>query len=335
MRGSRVWLRMQEEAEMKRFKNILFLSNPKVKQNAAIRRAVSLAKQNDARVTVLSVLTSSAYTLHVPVPDDELDALRARLVHKHRVEAKSVADGFSREGIDVQAKTVVGVAFIEVIREVLREPHDLVILAADSKHGLISRVFGSISMHLMRKCPCPVWVVKPGSRKSYRRILAAVDIFSDPWDEAEESLNPLILQLSSSLAHMDKSELHVIQVWNIANEGWLGGPGGMDEKAFLRLRDDTKNDLSGRLEHLIQAVDREGIQTVRTHLKRGDDPAESIVKLARKQKIDLLVMGTVCRTGLSGFLIGNTAEEVLGAVDCSVLTVKPQGFVSPVTLDDQ
>jgi nucleotide-binding universal stress UspA family protein len=34
-------------------------------------------------------------------------------------------------------------------------------------------------------------------------------------------------------------------------------------------------------------------------------------------------------------LIGNTAEEVLGAVDCSVLTVKPQGFVSPVTLDDQ
>jgi len=335
MRGSGVWLPMQEEAEMKRFKKILFLSNPKVKQNAAIRRAVSLAKQNDARVTVLSVLKSSAYTLHIPVPDDELDSPQSQLVHEHQVEAKKVADGFSREGIDVQAKTVVGVAFIEVIREVLREQHDLVILAADSKHGLISRLFGSISMHLMRKCPCPVWVVKPGSRKSYRRILAAVDIFSDPFDEAEESINPLIMQLSSSLAQMDKSELHVIQVWNFADEGWLGGPGGMDEKALRRLRDETRNDLSGRLEDLMQGIDRDGIGTVRTHLKRGDEPAESIVKLARKQKIDLLIMGTVCRTGLSGFLIGNTAEEVLGAVDCSVLTVKPQEFVSPVTLEDQ
>jgi nucleotide-binding universal stress UspA family protein len=320
---------------MKRFKNILYLSNPKVKEKAAIRRAVSLAKQNDARVTVLSVVNSSAYTLHAPVPDVELDSFQVQLVHEHQVEAKMVADGFSGEGVDVRTKTVVGVAFIEVIREVLREQHDLVILAADSKQGVISRLFGSLSTHLMRKCPCPVWVVKPVSGKSYRRILAAVDIFSDPSDEAEGSINSLILQLSSSLAQMDKSELHMIQVWNLANEGWLGGPGGMNDKAFRRLCDETEDDLGGRLEHLMQTVDLEGIGTVRTHLKRGGDPAESIVKLARKQEIDLLVMGTVCRTGLAGFLIGNTAEEVLGAVDCSVLTVKPEGFVSPVTLDGQ
>ena len=115
---------------------------------------------------------------------------------------------------------MVGTAFIEVIREALREQHDLVTLAADSKHGLISRLLGGISTHLMRKCPCPVWVVKSGSGKRYRRILAAVYIFSDPWDEAEEAINPLILQLSSSVARMDKSdEPHVIQVWNVANEG--------------------------------------------------------------------------------------------------------------------
>jgi len=320
---------------MKRFKNILFLSNPKVKQNAAIRRAVSLARQNDARVTVLSVLASSAYTLPGQVPDDELDSLQAQLVHERRLEVEKVADGFSQEGIDVQSRVVVGVAFIEAIREVLREQHDLVILAADSRHGLISRLFGSLSMHLMRKCPCPVWVVRPGSGKSYRRVLAAVDIFSEPFDDAEESINALILQLSSSLAQLDSSELHVIQVWNVANEGWLGGPGGTDDKTFRKVRDETRRDLAARLEHLMQFIDRDSVGTVRTHLKRDEDPAESIVKLARKQKIDLLVMGSVCRTGLSGFLIGNTAEEVLGAVDCSVLTVKPQGFVSPVTLDDQ
>ncbi len=53
---------------------------------------------------------------------------------------------------------------------------------------------------------------------------------------------------------------------------------------------------------------------------------------ASRERIDLLVMGTVCRTGVPGFLIGNTAESVLQQVDCSVLAVKPEGFVTPVKL---
>ena len=46
-------------------------------------------------------------------------------------------------------------------------------------------------------------------------------------------------------------------------------------------------------------------------------------------------MGTLCRTGIAGFFIGNTAETVLADVHCSVLTVKPQGFVTPVALEDR
>lgn len=42
------------------------------------------------------------------------------------------------------------------------------------------------------------------------------------------------------------------------------------------------------------------------------------------------IMGTVGRTGIPGFLIGNTAETVLRQVACSVLAVKPTGFVTPV-----
>lgn len=37
------------------------------------------------------------------------------------------------------------------------------------------------------------------------------------------------------------------------------------------------------------------------------------------------------RTGVPGLFIGNTAESVLHQVDCSVLALKPPGFVSPVT----
>ena len=56
-------------------------------------------------------------------------------------------------------------------------------------------------------------------------------------------------------------------------------------------------------------------------------PKETLVQIP---EIDLIVMGTVGRTGISGFLIGNTAEKILNTVDCSVLTLKPEGFKSPV-----
>jgi nucleotide-binding universal stress UspA family protein len=58
-----------------------------------------------------------------------------------------------------------------------------------------------------------------------------------------------------------------------------------------------------------------------------------IVELAAAENSDLIIMGTIGRTGIPGLLIGNTAETVLGQVDCSVLTVKPEGFDTPVRLE--
>ncbi|MEO8271575.1 MAG: universal stress protein [Aureliella sp.] len=43
-------------------------------------------------------------------------------------------------------------------------------------------------------------------------------------------------------------------------------------------------------------------------------------------------MGTVSRTGLSGLLIGNTAQHILDHIECSVLAVKPANFICPIHL---
>jgi nucleotide-binding universal stress UspA family protein len=45
-------------------------------------------------------------------------------------------------------------------------------------------------------------------------------------------------------------------------------------------------------------------------------------------------MGTVARTGISGFVMGNTAETILSQIDCSVLAIKPPGFETPVAPRD-
>ncbi len=44
-------------------------------------------------------------------------------------------------------------------------------------------------------------------------------------------------------------------------------------------------------------------------------PGHAISELAKKQDIDLIVMGTIARTGVVGALMGNTAEQVLERVN--------------------
>ena len=62
-------------------------------------------------------------------------------------------------------------------------------------------------------------------------------------------------------------------------------------------------------------------------------PAEHVIPdLVKQQSIDLIVMGTIARTGIPGILIGNTAERLLERVECSLMAIKPEGYRSPVTL---
>jgi nucleotide-binding universal stress UspA family protein len=60
-------------------------------------------------------------------------------------------------------------------------------------------------------------------------------------------------------------------------------------------------------------------------------PFLEIVKAAKEKEVDLIVMGTHGRTGLSHVLIGSVAEKVVHHAHCGVLTVKhPQyKFIAP------
>ena len=319
---------------MKRFKNIILVFDPKTTTKTTIVRAESLAKSNAARLMIFAVTReipqgiSKSFTIVSP---KELHDL---VVKDYQQKMDVLVSAMVKKGIKAKAKVVSGTPFLEIIRQVLRAKHDLVIIAAEGKGRLTERLFGSTSMHLMRKCPCPVWVVKSSKSKRYMRVLAAIDttdVFPDP---EQESLNPLILQLASSMANIDESELHVVQAWSVYAEGYMSVRGGISDDAINEMRRFARRQYSSQVDNLL-ADTRLGSITVYKHLPRSEDVSNAIVSLAKSKKVDLLVMGTVCRTGVAGLIIGNTAEKVLNKVDCSVLTVKPEGFVTPVTLEDR
>ena len=166
--------------------------------------------------------------------------------------------------------------------------------------------------------------MKPSKARKYSRILAAVD--PDPADDQKNKLNHTIMQLATSLAESEHSELHVVHAWMLYSKALLkllvGHTGALARDA----RKTHRRWLNELLKHYPAESGRRIV-----HLTEGK-ARDVIPEIAKKKRVELIVMGTVARTGVPQFLIGNTAESVLYQVDCSVLTVKPEGFVSPVTL---
>jgi len=318
---------------MKKFRSILFVADFSVPQETAVERAVSLAKESEATLTVLTVAKSVPPDLRMTDTGISREELGAYVLQDRRESVDALVGTIREQDVDATARVVSGTPFLEIIRQVLREGHDLVILGAEGRGGLRGRLFGSTSMHLMRKCPCPVWVVKPATKARNRRILAAVDLMSDSElrDRERRALNPRILDMAAGVVRMGGGELHVVQVWSVFAETYMQLRGGVGEDGILDLRRSTEARYARELHDALERAELSGV-VVHTHLPRSDEVAGAIVETAEEIDADLLVMGTLCRIGLAGFFIGNTAEEVLSRVNCSVLTIKPEGFVTPVTL---
>lgn len=251
---------------------------------------------------------------------------------------RGTVDAAPGDGVSIETKVLLGRPFVEIIREVLRNDYDLVIKSAEGAVGLKGMLFGSTDMHLMRKCPCPVWIIKTSEHHQYRRILAAVD--QDPEQTVKDALNSQILEMSSSLALAEFGELHVVHAWQLfAETVFASARTGISDAEISSMVEEEAGKRGRWLESLVNTYgindDRDTADYIapQLHLIKGD-PKYVVPTTARELEVDLVVMGTVARTGIAGFFIGNTAESILNQLNCSVLTVKPPGFISPVTLDE-
>jgi nucleotide-binding universal stress UspA family protein len=120
-----------------------------------------------------------------------------------------------------------------------------------------------------------------------------------------------------------------VHVWFLQNEDLLRSIGmGLESTEVDELVEETRVEHEKWLDELLSEYDLTDL-TTKVHLIKGE-PGSEIPKLVAKVEADLVVMGTVARTGIAGFFIGNTAEKILHSVDSSVLTVKPSSFQTPV-----
>lgn len=312
---------------MKRFNRILFVADGSAGDKAALTNTIRMAADIKARVSVIDVIDEATEIFPITEGTVNLFPLQRELVKVRKDEleklVKAARPRHLKAVIPVQVKQ--GKDFVEIIRTVRKDGFDLVVKASGKPH-LTGMLFSTLDMNLVRKCPCPVLLVKPRKKIRHSRILASVDLRVK--DKGQKNMDRTIMELASSLAAMEKGELHVLHAWNMALEKRLKHRPEVHAYyksmgAMLKdMRDISKT-------HLNELAAEYALTTAETHLLKGD-PATVIPRFVKNKRIDLVVMGTVGRSGIAGFFMGNTAEKVLNNINCSVLAIKPAGWKSPV-----
>jgi len=210
----------------------------------------------------------------------------------------------------------VGEPFVEITRAVQTEGYGMV-LAGTRGAGKLEQFFvGSTAKRLIRKCPASVWIVKAEHLVPPKVVLAATDFSDVSLKAVREGLN--IAQKAEAEFHL----LHIIDSKDVPEDLISRVPEGST------LRQEINDEATKRLDAFVASLDADRTQ-IQSHLSWGT-PWQEIRRISKHQAADLIVIGTVGRSGIKGLLLGNTADRVLDTCDCSILTIKPDDFVSPI-----
>lgn len=173
---------------------------------------------------------------------------------------------------------------------------------------------------LLRTCPCPILIVKQNKSWLNRPVLAAVDLGSP--NKSHIELHNKLMQIANTLTFIAKGSLHLVSVY--------------PSPIFSEIHPDSKlPGLTPQIrEHYISACNTYeekylDLTKENIHLQAGS-PELVIPQIAAEIDAAVCVIGTVARTGISGVLIGNTAESILDDLTCDILVIRPDSIASKV-----
>lgn len=306
---------------MNQFRTILVHVDTNSSEHPGLDFAVALAKEHGSEIRVVDICPDFTWAARWLVSRHESMLREIETGKIHRLN--SIIAPLQSEGITAEAKVLHGRTSIEMIREAVRSNAELVVKQSKGRHSRQGGFFGTTAQRLLRKCPCPVLIAAAGG-VDVSSVAAAVE--PSPVDDAHRELNLRLLKYADFLAGSSSS--HILSAWEVYGENLLKEH--MREEEFEELRNQTQQHAHENMQGLLQLAHRDGDDDL-IHLLHGD-PGDVIPKFVEKSNIGVLTMGTIGRSGVTGLMMGNTAERVFAHVECSVLAVKPAGFVSPVKL---
>lgn len=262
---------------------ILAIVDPTTDKQLALARALRIAEQFDAAVHAYICCYSPLETSHFL-------ALKRAEIARHEAWLDRLLESENLGGVDVTTQ----VEWREDWREGLAEAAageacDLVVKTA-FEHAEPGRLLLKTSdWSVLRSAQCPVLLVKRESLVALKRVLIAINPKVE--DEKHRRLNAAMVDFAELLRASDEDiDVHAVSAYTGA-EPFTHPP----ELAALF-----------------------GIDEDHAHCSQGA-PGDVIVDSATLLQSELVVMGTVSRSGLSGLAKPNTAEQALDRLAADVL----------------
>ena len=303
-----------------KFNNILVVLNPENDKQYALARAVRLVKEQKSEVPVKITVFLAAYDLSYEISAllsaEEREEMHRGVIAQRQKEIQPYLEKYADPMIEFRPIVVWSSNEAEAISaEVEKNNYDLVVKYTKEEESLTSLIFTPMDWQLLRKCPTPMLVVRDGDWKHQRRILVAVNVSGD--EDYHETFNKSLVSLSIDLAdNLERGNIHLVSAYpptpiNMA----------IDLPEFHT--SEYTNGIRGQYLINMKALRQSfGIDEDHTHVREGF-PEDVIPDVAKELEAELVVLGTLGRTGLSAALLGNTAEHVISKLSCNLLAIKP------------
>ncbi len=302
--------------------SILAVLDADAKQQKALNRALHLARISKAKLTLMLSIYDFSYEMTTMLAADERNVMRESLTNDRRVWIMDLLEDYNTRDIEIDIKVVWhNRPFEAIIETAITGNYDVIVKATHEREGLAALLFTPTDWHLLRKAPCHVLLVKEHEWPDHGRILAGIHTTGE--HEHHKSLNQRVTETAISFAKCLSSEVHLVNAF----------PGAPITIAAEIPEFDTNSYRETIATNHRQALAKHAqsfqIPETNQHVREGL-PEQVIPELADELDVELVVLGTIGRTGFTAALLGNTAEHVIESINCDLLAVKPEGFESPV-----
>jgi universal stress protein E len=296
-------------------KNILVVISGRRKNHEALARALTYAFVEDVHIHIFSVIYEPLMTFEGYLSNKHVEELKQQYIADRYLYLDHIAKQLDDKGIKCSVWVEWFAELHQAIEEAARvvQP-DLVIkrisASADSKNPFAMPV----DRHLLRYCPTPLLLINDAK---WRQGPITLAIDTDAQDDAHVELNERIILCGKQLSTLTENEINVVSTYTLPSTSPAVGLPGVD---FDLIRHETLKAREKKLQALLAAHD---IPIANIHIIEGA-PERAIPRFVQETNSQLLVLGTVGRTGISGLFIGNTSEKILAELSCEILALKPR-----------
>jgi universal stress protein E len=303
---------------MEQLKRIMVVFDESHDTQTALLRAIELCRVTPAEIHIVSTLYSTLNFINGEILVETEELLRERLMERREREIEHVLEKLDVDTLNITHEVLwTPVAHAEISHLCKADGYDLLIKTASRHLRLEGFIHTPLDWHLLRECPCPVLIVTEEKWPKGSTILAAIDAISG--EPEHMALNGRIIEHATYMGDLLDDEVHAATA--------------CPPLPVLVDLEYTTIDPHVYLEQMKATALARSKEAIKDTFLPGDNmhvvvgsPELALAELAEKLNSRMIVMGTVSRSGLKGYIMGNTAEQILYNMNCDILAIKPDNF---------